>query len=192
MFLGVFIVEMVLEKRERKEKLIELMYIKSCFFRSEMRKLFIAKIEEQGLENKSANMRIVANEIREKHGNDAIVVLFLEQAKEVGDKNVVIDSIRAIAEAHTLKANNGILIAIDADQQLRYERIRARQSTSDKVSFEEFMSHENLEMNDPNPHGMQKAEVMKMADYTIENNGTLEELHQKVEEFLDKYNTVQN
>ena len=51
-------------------------------------------------------------------------------------------------------------------------------------SFEEFVKHEELQMNDPDPNGMQKAEVMKMADHTIMNEGTLEELHQKIEEVL--------
>ena len=151
------------------------------------RKLFIEKSEEQGLENNRANMRIVAKKMREEHGNDASVVLFLEQAKKQGDKNIVIDSVRAYAEAETLKANEGVLLAVDAEQKLRYERIQTRKSSSDQVSFSEFVSHEKLEMDDPNPHGMQKAKVMKMADYTIENNGTLEELHQKIEEFLEKY-----
>jgi dephospho-CoA kinase len=34
---------------------------------------------------------------------------------------------------------------------------------------------------------MQKAKVMEMADYTIFNNGSREELHQHVDEFLAHY-----
>ena len=39
---AVFIVEKILENRENKEKRTQLMYIKSCMFRSDMRHLFIA------------------------------------------------------------------------------------------------------------------------------------------------------
>ena len=41
-------------------------------------------------------------------------------------------------------------------------------------------------MNDPNPAGMQKAKVMAAADYTILNEGTLEELHTKIDEVLEE------
>lgn len=150
------------------------------------RKLFIEHIEAQGLENNRANMRLVANEIRRTQGDDGIVKLFLEQAKERGDKNIIIDSIRASAEAITLKQNGGILLAVDAEQKIRYERIVKRASTSDSITFEEFVNHEALEMNDPDPHGMQKAKVMEMADYTLQNNTTEDALYQKLEEVFQK------
>lgn len=150
------------------------------------RALFIKRITEKGLEVNRASMRIVANEIRKELGNDAIVKLFLAEAKNKGHANIVIDSIRASAEAQTLKESGGVLIAVDADQHLRYERITSRASESDAVTFEEFVEHEKLEMHDPDPHGMQKAAVIASADYTITNNGTLEELHAQIEEVLAK------
>ncbi len=48
------------------------------------------------------------------------------------------------------------------------------------------MAHETLEMNDPDPHGMQKAKVIAAADYTIMNNGTLAELHAQIDAVLPK------
>ena len=99
----------------------------------------------------------------------------------------VIESIRTLAEVDTLKVNGGVLLAVDAAQKLRYKRIQARQSSSDQVSFEEFMSHEELEANDPDPHGMQKKKVIELADHTILNEGTLEKLHQNIELFLKKF-----
>lgn len=156
------------------------------------RKLFIEEIVRQGLENNRANMRVVANELRSKHGNDVIVKLFLGQAKERGDKDVIIDSIRAVAEAETLKTQGGILLSVDADKKIRYERIQARASSSDDVTFEEFIELEEREMNDPDPHGMQKAKVMAMADYTIENNTSTDDLYTQVEVFLKKVNFAAN
>lgn len=153
------------------------------------RTLFIEEIEKQGLENNRANMRIVANQIRKKHGNDAIVTLFLKQAKEQDNENSIIDSIRAFAEAKTLKKEGGFLLAIDADPKVRYERITKRNSSSDHVTFEEFIAHEKLEMDDPDPHGMQKAQVIEMADFVIANEGSLEELHAEIDSVLEKIST---
>ncbi len=148
------------------------------------RKLIVAEIEKQGIENNRANMRKVANEIRKQYGNDAVVSLFLAQAKEKGDEHIVIDSIRATAEAETLKAHGGVLLSVDAERKVRYERIKARASSSDHVTYEEFILHEELEMNDPDPHGMQKAKVMDMADYRIDNNISVDDLYAQVEVFL--------
>jgi len=149
------------------------------------RALFVEEILKRGIEPSRANMRLVANELRRDHGNDVIVTMFLKQAHDNGDSNVVIDSIRALAEAETLKREGGILLAVDADSKLRYERVVARQSSSDNVTYAEFEAQEKLEMDDPDPNGMQKVKVMASADHTISNDGTLEELHQKIDLFLE-------
>lgn len=148
------------------------------------RTLLLEEIERQGLEPTRANMRIVANQLRAEHGNDYIVQFFLARARERGDEHVVIDSLRTIAEAATLQAAGGILLAVDADQALRYERVQARRSSSDQVDFDTFKEQEEVEMNDPDPHGMQKQQVIAMADHVIENNSTIDELHEQVDQFL--------
>jgi len=56
---AVFIVEMFLENREKKQKRKQLMYIKSCLFRSEMRNLFIANFNT--LKSPSLTMSEIGN-----------------------------------------------------------------------------------------------------------------------------------
>jgi len=154
------------------------------------RTLLIEEIEKRGFPVDRNHMRIVGNELRAEHGNDYIVKFFLERADKTGDKKIVIDSLRAVAEAETLRKAGGILLAIDADQRLRYERVQARRSESDQVSFEQFAEQEALEMNDPDPHGMQKAKVIEMADYVIQNGGTFQELRARVDEALVSLSTL--
>lgn len=151
------------------------------------RTLIETEITKRNLPNSRANMREVANDMRRKEGNDVLVNRALESIKENAVDKAVIESIRTLAEAHTLKQLGGILLAIDADPRKRYRRIQGRKSASDKVSYEEFIAHEKLEMNDPDPNGMQKQAVMEVADYTIDNNGSMSELRSKVRNFLDKY-----
>jgi len=150
------------------------------------RTLLIEEIEKRGLPIDRKHMRLVANDLRAQYGNDYIVRFFLERATKTGDKKIVIDSIRALAEAEALKAVGGVLLAVDADQELRYERVQLRRSESDQVTFDEFKEHEVLEMNDPNPHGMQKQKVIEMADYVVGNNGTFDELRAQVDGVLEK------
>ncbi len=165
---------------------VEYLVEEKGFIHCSARGLWTNEIGKQGLEPTRANMRIVANSLRAQHGKDYLVTEFLRRIKEAGWENVVIESLRAVAEAETLKANGGILISVDADQKLRYERISVRASETDRVTFDEFVEHEKLEMNDHDPNGMQKEKVMAMADYTLLNNGTLEELHEQIEDVLTK------
>lgn len=140
----------------------------------------------RGMESNRANMRLVANESRKTYGNDFLITYYLKKKTEQGVVDAVVESIRTTAEADSLKSNGGLLIAADANRTLRYERITTRGSSSDNISLVEFIAHEELEMNDPDPNGMQKARVMEMADYTIFNEGTLAELGEQIEEVLQK------
>jgi dephospho-CoA kinase len=160
------------------------------FTHYEALRLFVEEIKRQGLESNRANMRIVANELRAIHGDSFLVDTYLKRMKEEGRENVIIESIRALSEVAALKSAGCILFAVDADQKLRYERIEARASDSDRVTFEEFRDHEALEMNDPDPHGMQKAAVIAAADYTIVNDTDLSALRAQIDIVLAKIKEV--
>lgn len=147
------------------------------------RSIFIEELAARGIEPTRANMRLVANEMRALYGDDFVVTRSFDRI-HTSEKNVIIESIRTVAEAETLKQKGGILLAIDADQNIRYTRVQSRRSETDAVTFEEFVRHEALEADDPDPHGMQKARVMHMADYTIDNSGSIEVLHTRIEHFL--------
>lgn len=153
------------------------------------RTLIVAEIEKRGLPPDRNQMRLVANDLRAAHGDDVIVQKALEAIQTAGVEHAVIESIRALAEAHTLKAHGAVLLAVDADSKVRYQRVQGRRSSSDQVSYEQFLAHEELEKNDPDPHGMQKAAVMAMADYTIMNHNSVTALHAAVETFLANYDS---
>lgn len=157
------------------------------FAHYQARALILEEIARRGVADDRNQMRLVANDLRRLHGNDYIARIFLELAKESGAKNAIIDSLRNVAEAEAVKAAGGVILAIDADQRLRYDRVQKRRSSSDQVTFEQFRDHEELEKNDPDPHGMQKQRVMEMADHVIFNDNHLNELFANVEEFLKKF-----
>jgi dephospho-CoA kinase len=156
---------------------------KKGFTHYSSRALITEKILEKGYTVNRENMRLVANELRKEHGNDVIVQLSLQKARADNVSNFIIESIRVSAEVQALHQAGGLLLAIDANQNARFRRITGRKSESDNVTFAEFIAHEKLEMNDPDPNGMQKAQVMEAADYTIMNDGSLKELGEKIEEF---------
>lgn len=148
------------------------------------RTLLSQELEARELPQDRPHLRTMANELRRLHGGDFFVSVSLETAKKDGAERVILDSIRALAEAERLKKEGGKLIAVDADQKIRFERIQKRASPSDQIDFETFKAQEELEMNDPDPNGMQKAAVMKIADFTFTNNTTRAELFAQVEKAL--------
>jgi len=131
------------------------------------------------------NMILMGNELRAKNGANYLARELLRRASKE-NANSIIESIRTPGEVEELKKNNGILIAVEANQRLRYERNLKRGSAKDKVSFEEFVAQEKQEMVSDDPNKQNLSACKKAADYVIENNGTIDELNQKVEELLIK------
>lgn len=148
------------------------------------RDLIMQEAKLRGYEPNRESARIVGNMLRTENGADAIVQYALNKIAKDGSKNAVIESIRTIKEVETLQEAGGVLLAIDAPVEDRYERIVGRGSDTDKVSFEEFVKQEELEMDDPDPNGMKKRKVMEMAEYTIKNCASLEDLHKAVDDFI--------
>ena len=148
------------------------------------RDFILEEINRLNLPTDRSQLRITANDLREQFGNDVIVRKAYEKTAKDNKANVVIESIRALAEVDYLKANGGILLAVDADPKVRYARVQGRRSGTDQVTYEQFLAHEALENNDPNPHGMQKAKVMALADYTIKNSTDKKDLANEVEKFI--------
>ncbi len=170
-----------------KGTVVDYLVTKYDFVHYSSRAIILEHIVAAGLPDTRAQMRLTANELRAQYGNNFLVTQALARMKRDGVTRAIIESIRATAEAECLKANGGALLAVDADQALRYTRVQSRRSETDQVSFEQFVAHEELERNDPNPHGMQKGKVIEMADYTIMNDGTIEELQQAVDVFIKNY-----
>ena len=79
-----------------------------------------------------------------------------------------------------------MLLAIDADMKLRYERIKKRNSETDKVTFEEFKKQEDIEYANKDKNKQNIKAVMHIADYTLENNGSLEELYLKIDKIISQ------
>ncbi|MFW6351591.1 MAG: AAA family ATPase [Bacteroidota bacterium] len=128
-----------------------------------------------------------ANEIRKKNHPAYIVEQLMHQSIKSG-RNSVIESIRTPGEIELLRSKQGfLLLAVDADIELRYKRIQQRQSATDKIDFKTFVRNEQREMHSDDFNKQNLSECIKQADYTLINNGTLEELHEKIRVLLKKF-----
>lgn len=127
--------------------------------------------------------RKYGNKICQEHGSGFIVEQLYVQAL-AAKTDAVIESIRRIGEADFIIDHGATLIAIDAAPEIRYERIRRRNSQTDQVSYETFLEQERAEMASVNPYEQNVGAVVQMAHHRIINNGSLEELYVQLDELF--------
>jgi dephospho-CoA kinase len=139
------------------------------------------EVIRRGLPLDRDSMREVGNDLRRTHGASYIVETLYAQALQQGG-NAIIESIREIAGAAFLKEQGAFLLVVDADRRLRYERAVLRGTSKDRVTFEEFCEQEDKEMDKAASFEQDIRRVMQMADFRIENNGSVEDLGKRVDE----------
>ena len=102
----------------------------------------------------------------------------------------VLESIRRISEIESLKSkleDNFILLSCDADIKVRFERIKGRDSVTDKIGFEEFLNHEKRESESTNIAEINIPNCINFADFKFENNSNVENLEKQIEEMIIKF-----
>ena len=147
-------------------------------------------IKAKGEEVNRDSLVNTANELRAQNSPSFIAEELYREAKESGT-DCIIESIRTVGEVNALHAKGNFnLFAVDAEQNLRYERIVERASETDKVSFETFTGNEAREMNSDDPNKQNLAACMQLADYRFNNDGSFDNLYKEIDEVLTKIKPV--
>jgi dephospho-CoA kinase len=145
------------------------------------RSLLTEIIEERGLPLNRDSMRDVANGMRAANGPAALIEALFEKAQEVG-VDAIIESVRNEGEVVALRKSGQpfLLLAVDAEQSVRYERVCGRGSETDGVTFEQFCEQEAAEMASTEPHEQNLGRCMALANARLTNDGGVAELHAQV------------
>lgn len=160
--------------------------VENGFKHYSVRYFLVQEIEKRGLSVNRDNLVAVANQLRILNSPSYIVEELYARAK-AAQGDCVIESIRALGEVEALrKKEDFYLIAVDADIGKRYERAILRNTETDKISFEEFFENEKREMFSENPNKQNLSKCMELADFVIENNGSIEELKEKIKEIIEQ------
>jgi dephospho-CoA kinase len=147
------------------------------------------ELQRRNLPVTDENAGSIANEFRANEGLDAIAKrciprihdLMVSGGNEAGNKFIVVDGIRGIAEVEAFKREFGanfVLVLVDTPLSLRYTRIKNRGRGDDALAFEEFQAREVRE----NRWGM--GEAMKQADHVVRNEGSLRAFKEQIKELL--------
>ena len=119
--------------------------------------------------------------LKETYGEDILIRLAVDKMRNC--KKVVIDGVRSKGEIEAIKRLGGKVIYVEARPEIRFERLMRRKASKDKDirSFEDFKA-----MDDAEEQLYHTSELKGLADYVIVNEGTLEELREKVEEIIEE------
>ncbi len=139
------------------------------------------ELRERGLEPSEENERLVREHLRQEHGLAAYARLNLpriEQALKSSD--VVIDGLYSWEEYTYLKAcygENLYLVAVWSSPRTRYARLTSRSSR--RLTLEEAVSRDRAEIEN-----IAKGGPIAMADFTIVNESSLENLKREAERII--------
>lgn len=147
------------------------------------------KVKEQGLEPNESNERKVREGFRKKYGMGAFAILNIPKFDELlKESNVVGDGLYSWSEYKILKEryeDSMYVVAVYAPPKLRYKRLKNRKVENDpEQRFRSFSEEEAKARDYAELENIEKGGPIAMADFTINNIGTIDELKQKTKDIL--------
>jgi dCMP deaminase len=144
------------------------------------------EIRRRGQEITREVLIVVGNELRAGFGPGVLAVRILRRLGH--ERNYVVDSIRNPAEVEVLRHRKDfVLLGIEADQSLRFERSRRRGREGAAQSLEQFVAEERKELDSADPACQQLLATHQLADVVISNNASVEDLHRKLDGLLPRF-----
>lgn len=139
----------------------------------------ILRIEatNRGLSHERENLRAISTEWGRKFGAGALATMTLDRYHETqidSETGISIVSIRRPAEAQAIQGNGGVVVWLDADQELRHERVAKgnRNRIDDLKTLDEFIAEEAVEMypESDDPFLINMSGVRDIADIKIDTS----------------------
>lgn len=147
------------------------------------RSYIVEKLTQAGQEINRDTMIAMGNELRKVHGPGHVLEVLIDRA-QASSEDAVVESLRAVAEVHTVRNAGGYILGIDADPKIRYERAFLRGSETDHVSFEEWLAQEDIENNVEDPTKQNIRGALMLSDMVLMNDSSFEALHEGIERAL--------
>lgn len=131
------------------------------------------------------NLIKLALVLKEGYGPSIIIDSLIHDMEKNGSEVIIADGIRMHGDVDPFKNKYGkdfYLVYVTADVRIRFERTRNRKEKDgeDKTTFEQFLEEEG-KLTEISIH-----EIGKQADFTLNNNGTSEELIKQVDGMIGR------
>ncbi|MEM0372321.1 MAG: AAA family ATPase [archaeon] len=134
--------------------------------------------DKRGVEHDKISLSVLGDELRAEGGRGVLAKIIAGKMKE--GVNYVITGFRSPEEVDYIRNSTDddfFLVEVCADKLTRFER----RNESDPQKMEDFFARDTRDL-----HNKGLSDVLKMADFKVENEGTLEELYKSVDELMKK------
>lgn len=141
----------------------------------------IAKSE--GLPLTRQNLQELTEKYFERFGRTYFIDEAIRRIKCARHDKILITGIRTLTDITTLRKNfadDFVLILVTAKKRTRFQRLKLRGEPRDPKTWREFLEQDRNE-----ERIFQLSEAGKLADYRIDNNGSMEELFQKIDKVIE-------
>jgi len=141
------------------------------------------EVRSRGLEISRDVLIETGNELRRKFGPGVLAERIL--GKLGNERNYVVDSIRNPQEVAVLRRRKDFtLMALEADQAVRFERSRERGRENAAGTLDQFAAEEARELESGDPASQQLEATRREADLVVDNNGMLDGLHRQLDSMI--------
>jgi len=145
--------------------------------------------QNRGLEMTRENLQDVGNDLRENFGGSVLVDKLVDRIKK--EDFVVIDGVRNPLEIQAIKNSlNGKIVNISAYKNRRVERYleRAKVRGEDDASITSFKKIDARDLGQGESNsGQQVQACIDLADFSLKNNGSIDDFQQNCKEMLDNF-----
>jgi dephospho-CoA kinase len=172
-----------------KDTIGEILSNQGWLFVSVTRDMLRVEAKKRGLAIERRNLRDISAEWRREYGLGVLVDKAVEEFKNANGsyKGLAVSSLRNEGEADRIHELGGKIIWVDADPEVRFQRVMQRKrGTEDAKTYEEFLAEQAAEMKHKGDKAtLDIADVKAKADIFIENDGNREEFIKRLETALD-------
>jgi len=139
--------------------------------------------QQEGVEGTRENLEAISKRCFTDMGRGCFVRMAAQEIVKRGWKVAGISGVRSPEDVAVMEEMFGggfILVRVDVhDPRIRFERVRLRGERRDPLTWEAFQEQDR---NEELEFQINRAEAM--ADYTVDNSGTLEELHRQLNDLV--------
>ena len=168
-------------------------FVKNGYYYIRIGQITLDEVKRRGLEVKEENERPIREGFRKKYGMAAFAILNLPKIDEaLKNSDVVADGLYSWSEYKVFEEkykNKFIVVAVYASPELRYSRLeeRSKRYKEDaKMKYRSFSPAEAVSRDYAEIENLEKGGPIVMADYTIINDSTIDNLNKKVDEIVEK------